>query len=495
MMAPVAAYPIPDKAAARALGTALRTLEYSEDAITDLLGDDAFDAGARDAQVHARRLPETRLATAVRLLFLQLPVATDDAVRALGKRGVAALASTGLAEVGKTEVVPRSRVTAILDVLLASDGFSRDAADPTDYVATYTPTSRLLDLLTPRRRISRALDVGTGPGIHALLAARHSKLAVATDVNPRALAYTELNAALNDLGNVECRAGSLFEPAEGETFDLITCNAPFVVSPERRWTYRDAGYEADDLSALVVDEAARHLAHDGFASLLVSWVAHDEDALDERAVAWVERTGCDAWILPVFESEPLEHAAGWNDHLAGDSEAFSDVLDAWTGYLAELGVERLSEGAIILHRGANGRAPEIRIDEVEEDELDGAGDQVLRAFENRERLAGMRSADLLDEKLAPAMPLRAEVPLPTRSRDHAVVHVDDGTYASVEAAPRAADVIGELDGERTLRKAIRVVAGRFEVPAQTLERQALKLVRELLELGALRFPPTKGSSR
>jgi hypothetical protein len=221
--------------------------------------------------------------------------------------------------------------------------------------------------------------------------------------------------------------------------------------------------------------------------MLVSWVAGDEDALDERAVSWVEQTGCDGWILPVFESEPLEHAAGWNDHLAGDPEAFSKVIDAWTGYLEGLGVERLSEGAIILHRSVNGRGAGIRIDEVEEDELDGAGDQVLRAFENRARLAGMRASALLDEVLAPAMPLRAEVPIPTRSRDHALVHIDDGTYASVEAAPRAADVIGELDGTRTLRKAVTLVARRHEVPAETLQRQALKLARELIELGALRF--------
>src|SRR5438270_327403 len=82
------------------------------------------------------------------------------------------------------------------------------------------------------RLLDRALDVGTGSGVQALLAARHAREVVATDVNPRALAYAELNAALNGFTNLECRAGSMFEPVAGETFDLITCNAPFVVSPE-----------------------------------------------------------------------------------------------------------------------------------------------------------------------------------------------------------------------------------------------------------------------
>ena len=475
-MIPRVDFPIADPTAAKKLGAALRKLDYSEDGICGLLGDEAFETGQRDAPVHLRRLPATKLATAVRLLFLQLPVPVDVATQAFGKGGLDALERTGFVTIDR-EVVPRSRITAIGDVLLASDGFSRDVDDPADYVATYTPTSRLLDVLTPRPRVGRAIDVGTGPGIHALLAARHSDVAVATDVNPRALAYTALNAALNGLDNVEVRHGSLFEPAGDETFDLITCNAPFVVSPERRWTYRDAGYEADELSALVVREAARHLADGGFAALLVSWVAHDEDEPDERAVAWVEASGCDGWILPVFDADPLEHAAGWNDHLATDPDEFGAVVDAWTQYLGERGVERVTEGAILLRKRSDGRRPELRIDEVEEDALGSASDQVLLAFENRERLRGMKRMELLAARVAPAMPLSVELAVPARRTAHALVHLDEGTCSDLETPPEAARALERLDGATELEAAID--------PA--FERQTLTLVRELLELGALRF--------
>ena len=108
------------------------------------------------------------------------------------------------------------------ELLLASDGFSEGESDPPDYVATYTPAARLCDMLTPRPHVGRALDVGTGNGVHALLAASHADRAVATDVNERALAFTALNAALNDLDNVETRSGSLFEPVAGDEFGLIT---------------------------------------------------------------------------------------------------------------------------------------------------------------------------------------------------------------------------------------------------------------------------------
>jgi hypothetical protein len=196
-------------------------------------------------------VPRTRLATVVRAFFLQLPVSTRDAVHALGRSAVEALEVTGLAAVGD-DVVPRVRILPVGALLVASDDYPDDDEDPPDYVAAYTPTSRVCDCLTPRRRVERALDLGTGSGVQAMLAARHAGHVVATDINPRALAYTELNAALNGFTNIECRRGSLFEPVEGESFDLITSNAPYVVSPEHRFAYRDAGLPADELSERVV---------------------------------------------------------------------------------------------------------------------------------------------------------------------------------------------------------------------------------------------------
>src|SRR5207248_3214954 len=91
--------PVPDRAAAKLLGVALRRVGYSEEAIAHLLGDGAFESGSEEVAVHERRLPETGLATVVRLFFLELPVPTGDAVRALGRRAVEALETTGLAEV------------------------------------------------------------------------------------------------------------------------------------------------------------------------------------------------------------------------------------------------------------------------------------------------------------------------------------------------------------------------------------------------------------
>jgi methylase of polypeptide subunit release factors len=482
-----------NEAAAAQLGEALRALGYAEAGVTELLGEDGYSTGPEDLPTHARRLPDTALATIVRLLFLGMTVDAPEAQNALGRPALEALALTGLAEVGD-EIVPLARVVPVEDLLIAADSYSRGIEDPADYVAAFSPTSRLCDALTPRRQVDAALDVGTGSGAQALLAARHARRVVATDVNPRSLAFTRLNAALNGLTNIEVRSGSLFEPAGDERFDLIVCNAPYVISPERRWTYRDAGGVGDEISERVVREAAAHLNDGGFATVTASWVADDADAPDERVLSWVDATGCDGWIFVAWEADALDHAAEWNADLAGDAGAFAQRLDEWNRYLEDLGVRWISEGAVVLHRAARGEHT-VRIDEVDQEEIEAAGDQIERAFDARVRLAELgRLSDLLDERLWVAAKLRLEHALEPQSNAPAVVSasvsLDEGTYSTVEADPDALEVVFELDPELTLGEVLDEIAERLDLSGEDvlqLQRDTVELCRELLELGALQI--------
>jgi methylase of polypeptide subunit release factors len=483
----VMTFPRPDRAAAETLRAALRQVGYSESAVHDLLGEDANAGTEETAAADERRLPHTRVATVVRLLLLQRAVPTRLAVDALGRRGVDALETIGLAAVGD-EVVPRVRMLPIGHLLVTGDGYAQ-GDDPEDYVAIYTPTSRVCDSLTPRPRVERALDVGTGSGIHALLAAGHADHVVATDVNPRALAFTELNAVLNGVTNVECRQGSLFEPVAGETFDLITCNAPYVVSPENRWAYRDSGFDADDFSARVVRDAAAHLADGGYATLLVSWLAQDRDAPDEHALEWTDTTGCDSWILPIWDADPVSHATSWNSHLEG--EPLGRALDEWAAYFERLGVRWISEGAVLLHRRPGGG--ETRVDSIDEDDLDDADEQIQQAFAARARLSSLdEDGALLGERVSLGIALSLERELEPDGAVPAVaeatIQLREGTSSVLEVAPNVLDVVASLDGRLPLGDVVDGVADRLGLSAAErgqLERDAVEAARELLELGAL----------
>ncbi|MGN6798506.1 MAG: methyltransferase domain-containing protein [Gaiellaceae bacterium] len=473
--------PTPDEDAAAAIGELLREIGYDEDAIEDRLGEDGIAAEGSEALVHALRLDTDELGDAIRLLLLGRPVARASFGAA------SELIRLGLAVEDGALLVPRARIVPTEGVYLTFDTFSDGDNDPPGWVASFTPTAYWLASLTPRRHVSRAVDIGTGNGVHALLAARHAGHVIATDVNPRALRFTEISAALNGFDNVETRLGSLFEPVAGETFDLITCNAPFVISPKARWQYRDAGYPGDEFSRLVVTTAAAHLADDGFASVLVSWLAASEDEPDEHVHEWLDQHGCDAWILSLTGSDPVDHAAGWNDHLSSDPDAYAAAIDEWTSYFAGLGAAWISEGGVVMHKRAGNRHL-VRADGVDEDELEFASDQIERVFAALAAIA--RHGDsVLDGHLRLVEETRFDQELDrTGAVTSTLLVLDEGTCPDWELSVDEADVLVALDGATTLDQAVARVARREDLSKSEtteLRRDVRDLARDLLETGAL----------
>ena len=208
--------------------------------------------------------------------------------------------------------------------------------------------------LTVRGEGERALDLCTGNGIQAILLAAHAEHVVATDVNARALSYAAFNAALNGVRNVETRRGSFFEPVEGEQFDLIVANPPYVVSPESAYLFRDGGMRGDAVSEHVVRAAPAALAPGAFASILIAW-ALDPDDPAERPRSWLEGSGCDAFLLHTSTDDPIETATVWNRDLLDRPEAYAEALDRWLAYYRELGIEQLGYACLVLRKRGDGR--------------------------------------------------------------------------------------------------------------------------------------------
>ena len=80
------------------------------------------------------------------------------------------------------------------------------------------------------KKTDKVLDMGTGTGIQAILAASISKYVIAVDVNPFAVTCAKLNVKLNKLSsNIQVIESDLFESVEGK-FDVVIFDPPF------RWT-------------------------------------------------------------------------------------------------------------------------------------------------------------------------------------------------------------------------------------------------------------------
>jgi 2-polyprenyl-3-methyl-5-hydroxy-6-metoxy-1,4-benzoquinol methylase len=475
-----------------ALRERLAEAGYTTERIEESLGGCRISFTAADVAVHVRRLPKDDPFSALaRLLLLGLPLTEAEAESALGSIDPEALERSGWLEACDGGVRATLKLVPHGDLLICSD---RDADGPTgsDWVAGLHPPSATLAKLTVRRPVERALDVGTGNGIQALLASRHADSVVATDVNARALAIAALNARLNGRSNIEHRLGSYFAPAEGELFDLITCNPPYVISPETSYAYRDSGLPGDTVSQQVVQEAPAFLREGGFAHVLISW-AHPAGDCWSTLERWVGGLGCDSWLLYFGSDDPVTHAAEWLRPVARDDpDRFRDALERWLDYLADLGIEAIAHGAVILRRRSGGQNW-TRKDQVPLDRLEQASDHVLRVFAAQDYLEALdHDRRLLDGRFAVVPQHRLEQTLVCgdgrAEMKSAVLSLDEGLAFRTALDEHTTRLVPLLDGRRPLREVLvqrTAELGLGEEEAQRYETAALPVVRRLLELGFL----------
>lgn len=117
--------------------------------------------------------------------------------------------------------------------IVGTKGFRRIELAVDRRVLVPRPETELLVEVALERRPGRVLDVGTGSGAIALALADELPNAeiVATDTSPGALDVARANAArLGLAGRVRFEAGTV---PEGEAFDLVLANLPYVA--ERDW--------------------------------------------------------------------------------------------------------------------------------------------------------------------------------------------------------------------------------------------------------------------
>ena len=484
--------PLQDLDALEVLRARIVEAGYTTERIEETLGGGRMSFAPSDVEVHVRRLPQRDpFSILAKLFLLGLPVTAGQAETVLGSGALKTLERSRWLEASDGGVRATLKLVPHGDLLMASD---RDTDGPTgpDWVAGIHPPSVTLAKLTVRRSVARALDVATGNGIQALLSSRHSHAVVATDVNARALAVAALNARLNDASNIEFRAGSYFEPVEGERFDLVTCNPPYVISPEAQYAYRDSGLPGDTVSRNVVQQVPDLLREDGFAHILISW-AHSPGDWWSPLDDWVAGRGCDAWLLYFGSDDPVTHAAEWLKPAANATpERYRQALARWLDYLDDLGIESIAHGAVILRR-RTGTRNWTRRDRVSLDRLEQASEHVLRVFDAQDYLEELEDERrLLDARFALVERHRLEQTMTCRygrtELEATVLSLNEGLGFRTGLDVHTAQLVPLLDGTRPLRDALARRIAELELNAEDARRYeaaAVPVVHRLVQLGYL----------
>jgi len=389
------------------------------------------------------------------------------------------LVDAGLAELVDGQVAARVRLAPFAGLLVAHDPESADA----DVVTGVNAASRTLATLTVRRPVERALDLGTGSGVEALLASRHAGQVVATDVNPRALRLAELSAALSG-ASLDLREGSLFEPVADERFDLIVANPPFVISPDNALVFRDSGLPDDEICRVVVRGAADHLRPGGFATVLCNWICRQPSERWEPLLPWVEGLPCDALLVAHGVIDPFRYASRWNDPLRKDPQAYAAAVGRWLDYYEREGLVGVGIGAVVLRGREDGSPGRVQAFSAPAPAMGAGGEHILRIFEAGDLLERLADdAALLDERLALVPGHRLEQTL-VYGDEYGVAGVTmslaDGIGLVAEIEPALVPLLFTLTPEQTV--------GACAEEADLVPADVVPTVRRLLEHGLLRRP-------
>ncbi|ALN57489.1 50S ribosomal protein L3 N(5)-glutamine methyltransferase [Lysobacter yananisis] len=170
------------------------------------------------------------------------------------------------------------------------------------------------------REVRRALDLCTGSGCIAIATGHYHPEweVIGADINDKALSLAAENKQRLLADNVELRQSDLFQGLQGEVFDLIVTNPPYVTDDEtdalpREYSFEPelglrAGFDGLDLALKILRDAPQHLSEHG---LLICEVGEAERALCELLpqlpLAWVEFKVGQMGIFVAERHDLVEH--------------------------------------------------------------------------------------------------------------------------------------------------------------------------------------------
>lgn len=499
------ATPHTDPALLETLREDLGAAPFTVDAVHERLGELASAALGREQPLPARRAvagATDPLGVLIGCFGLGLPTAAGSLGAALPRTGVTGAIALGIVEPHGAHVIATCDLRPYGDDAggawwVASDPTSlaqhvRAEPLPVDHVLGIGGASTTLASWTPRSRVRRALDLGTGSGVQALHLSGHADSVVATDLSARALRYAEFNAALNGL-DWDLRQGSFLEPVEGESFDLVVSNPPFVITPRAEgvpyYEYRDGGVAGDGVVAALTKGVGAHLAPGGVAQLLGNWETVAGQDWRERVGEWVAESALDAWVVQREVQDPAEYAELWSrdgGHRPGTPE-HDALVGAWLDDFAHRQVTEIGFGIITLHRPTTQRAPFVDLTEATGPVATPMGPAVAAGLAARDRLAGLDDEALLDLRWRCAPDVTTETHAAPGASDPNVILLRQGggLGRAVRLDTLDAALVSVCDGDLTARQALTTIAALLDRPPGEALGAGARLVRGLAADGLL----------
>ncbi len=428
----------------------------------------------------------------IRLFLMEVLCDAKDVEKAINPAHIKTWIKAGLLDVRNGMAKARVKILPYNEIFICYDSpkLLVQGEKAKDYVMGIGQSSLTLANATIRKNVAKTLDLGTGCGFQAFLAAGHSNFVLGTDQNPRAIEIAEFNAMLNGFSNMEFKMGNLFEPAGRNSFDLIVTNPPFVISPEKRYTYRDGGMDGDAIIRLIGKKAPLYLNEGGFCQILCNWIQTNDTDWKETLKAWFDNSGCDVWVIRSESRDAATYASTWIRHTekAGTDE-FPARFEAWMNYYDAHGIDSFGAGIINI-RKSSGRPNWFHGDEAPGKMLGPCGMAIERGFMVFDFLRKTEdNRDFLNLSLIASDDLRLErISAPSQNGwidESFRIYLIKGLAYAGDIDFYVADIISQCDGKKSLKEILNYLAGRVQKPVDEIALPFCRIIKGLVERGFL----------
>lgn len=327
----------------------LKEHNYTEESVAELLG--ALDVAELQALEYPgyvwkcarRREP---LGLLVNLFLLGVTVPVERAISLLGERLMQALERCRLLIRQGDQVRCQAVIYPCLGQMIVTDPWLSLGAQIPGKIYELGSDSYSLARVTSRKGARDCLDLCTGSGVHAVGSALPGVRSTAIDINPRALKFTELNAAINGV-TVETLECDLYSGLSDETFDLITANPPFVASPDPDLLiHRSVGETGEEIPERLVAALPLRLREGGVFSMVLVYPVLESETYLDRLQRWL---GCDkGWGISVLKLGDSSIYDFIRIHAGGENytEVFAKYLESYE----RQGIVGMESANVFIHR-------------------------------------------------------------------------------------------------------------------------------------------------
>jgi methylase of polypeptide subunit release factors len=309
---------------------------------------------------------------------------------------------------------------------------------------------------------------------------------VATDINPRAISFTNFNAALNDIRNITAIAGDFLAPVAGNEFTRIIANPPFFLTPVRRYTYSDSPMELDGFCRLLTREAPRHLAEGGFFQMTAEWVQVKGQPWPKRLQEWIDTVPCDVLVISTAQYSPIHYTETRIAETYDLTGAISDdLVEQRMAYFDDRNVELIVGGVITMRKrsGANWFVT------LPCESSGFRGPAILQRFAALDYLASHSEADMVHSRyrLADGVELLERKTLGPEGWmvDSTRMNSSSGLGDTLRLDGVVASFIPLFDGKRSVAEVAELVAAQLSWPADVAHQRSIALTRRLVQGGFL----------